>query len=688
LDQASALLAQKRPGEAARIYLHTLRIMPNSEAAYHGLGDALQGLGRYQDAVRAYRQALSLNGDSPDSHNNLANSLQILGQFDEAAAHYRRAIELQPDLAPAWSNLALLLQSQGRMDEALQHHRRAADLMPAHTLILNNLAYALIAEKQYAEAMTVCQRVIELNPKYAPAYNHLGVTYDRLGQFQEAGTSYRNALSLDPRMADAHNNLGHLIERQGRLDEAAEHYRIALGIEPNVAEVHNNLGNVLAAQGLIEEAVSAYRRALESRPNYVDAHSNLLFTLNYSEVHTPESVFEEHRRFGAVHELRVRSDVLPHANTPDTMRRIKLGYLSPDLRKHSVAYFMEPILACHNRWEYELHAYYNHPTADEVTERIRRSFDHWVDCFGMSDSELARRIRADGIDILVDLAGHTAGNRILVLARKPAPIQVLWIGYPNTTGLSAMDYRLSDEVFDPPGQTEYLSTEQIVRLPTRYCFQPPPEAPPVTSLPALSRGYVSFASFNVFNKIGSKVLLTWAQILQAVPDSRLLIANVKTDTTADRVQAFFREHGIERERLTLIDRVAFDDYLALHDRIDLCLDSFPFNGGTTTFLSLWMGVPIITLEGRHAAGRQGVTILGHLGLPELVATSTQEYVAIARHLAADLPALNRLRMSLRQRLASSSLLRPEETARAAEEAFREMWVRWCLQQEQSVMSGP
>ena len=479
--------------------------------------------------------------------------------------------------------------------------------------------------------------------------------------------------AINARPADAmfHFNLGNMYQDLGLLDEAIASFQQSLQCQPHAVNTLLGLGTALRAKGLADEAIASYRQALLIEPDYDVAHNNLLFVLQSSSTCPPAEIFAEHLRYAERLEAPLKPGWQPHANSREPERRLKVGYVSGDFRQHAVAYFIEPILASHDKAVVEVYGYSNNTVHDRYTERIASHMDHWLVCQGMSDAQLAQRIRADGIDILVDLSGHTALNRLLVFARKPAPVQVTWIGYQGSTGLSAIDYRITDAFMDPPGLTERYHSETLVRLPNGgSAYQPEPDCPTVNALPALSSGELVFASLNTLSKINPAVVSLWARILHALPQARLMLGNVTDSEIAKRLTDQFSQVGIAPERLILQPQMATADYLALHQRIDIGLDPFPYNGGTTTMHSLWMGVPVITLAGQHAVSR--------VGLPGFIAHSEDDYVQCAIRFARDLPALNEVRQSLRQRMSAAEWA-PANITRHLEAAYREMWRTWCKQ---------
>jgi len=457
--------------------------------------------------------------------------------------------------------------------------------------------------------------------------------------------------------------------------------RRVIRINPNIAEAHYNLGIIYAKQGLPAEAIKSYDRALAIKPAYIEAYDNKLLAMHYLDSLSPAEIYQAHQKFAERFETPLKSMWQHHANTLEPERRLKIGYVSPDFCRHSVGFFIEPILAEHDKSKVEIFCYYNHTQHDAVTDRIMASADHWVTCGGMSDNQLAARISADAIDVLVDLAGHTSDNRLLVFARKPAPVQVTWIGYPNTTGLTAMDFRLTDAQADPEGGTEQWHSEALFRLPHCFlCYGPPADCPEVSALSTLEKEQITFASFNNLTKINDAVLRAWADILHRVPAARLLIKGSVTidQSLHERILQVFVRKGLKRERVHLLTRTkSFREHLLLYNNVHVALDTFPYNGATTTCEALWMGVPVISLMGKTHVARVGGSLLSTAGLDELIATDREDYIRIAVELASNKDRLGRMRQNMRARLRNSPLTDARGATRSLEDAYRTMWRIFC-----------
>jgi predicted O-linked N-acetylglucosamine transferase (SPINDLY family) len=451
--------------------------------------------------------------------------------------------------------------------------------------------------------------------------------------------------------------------------------RKAVELDPEDAEAHRNLGCICYLAGKATDAVASLRKALEIKPDFIGAYSDMLFALNYVP-HTPEELFAEHVRFGKQFGEPLYKVAPPNRNKAEVNRRLRVGYVSGDLRLHPVANFIEPVLANYSREGFEVYCYANQEINDAVTERLRSMVDCWRQVSALSDDELAEAIRKDGIDILVDLSGHTALNRLLVFARKPAPVQVTMFGCMQTTGVPGVDYRITSEVLDPTGTSEHLNTEELVRLPAGAApFLAHAECPEVNELPALKNGCVTFASFNNPSKVTAEVIATWAAVLHAAPGARMLIVGRDGDQLGGAIEA----HGIAPERLEFLKLLPIKEFLALHHRVDIALDTFPYNGGVTSFVSAWMGVPFVTISGDDAVSRVGESVLRVAGLPELVAADTAEYVRKAVNAAGDLQRLAGWRKAMRPHLEEWGNGGATFTAQL-EQAYRDMWQCWCESQ--------
>ncbi len=665
-----------RYGLAVELIEKSIGLIPSSPLAYNNLGTVFLDEGKFVDAAACFRRAIALKPDHAEAHSNLGLALEGTDKLAEAIDCYRAAVGYEPGLTEAHLNLASALRKQGVVEEACGAYRAALIFQPDNVVALEGLGFLLRCHGKSGEAIPAYRHALMLMPDNAEMHFGLAHALQEIGGLDEAVVHYRRALELESRSAESHVGLGGVLHRQGRLEESIQAYRKALACKPDFAEAYSSMALPLQQQGRVEEAVACCRRAIDIKPDYAEAHSNLLLTLQYTHS-TPTELFIEHLRYAERFETPLKASWPVHDNAPDPCRKIRIGYVSGDFRHHSVAYFIEPVLENYDKVGFETFCYHSHPQQDAVSARIATLADHWITCWSLSDEELALRIRSDGIDILIDLSGHTAYNRLPTFARKPAPVQMTWIGYPATTGLAAMDYRITEESLDPLGMTENYHTETLLRLPAGATFRPSPDSPPVNTLPALSSPHFTLACLNAIFKINRKVICLWSRILLALPHARLVLGNVTEPATRQRLLEMFASEGVGEERLVILPRMPIGDYLEMHLEIDLALDPFPYTGGTTSFHSAWMGVPMITLAGDDARSRCGVALMMDLGLDQFVAWSEAEYEERAWRVSMNLPELNRVRQSLRDRMAAHLHRSPPILTHDLERALRAAWVKWC-----------
>jgi predicted O-linked N-acetylglucosamine transferase (SPINDLY family) len=629
---------------------------PSAEAEYNR-GVTFHSAERFTEAVECYRRAIALRPNLGEAHNNLGTALQRLGRIDEALACFQRAKELLADSPDVSNNLGMVLHAMGRWEAAAESYRQA----------------------------------LARRPDLPEALNNLGHTLQKMGRAEESLDCFRQAMRLRPDSPGIVNNLGNVLKELGRLDEAIACYDRALGLRPAYPEALNNLGNALKDSGRLDLALAAYDQALELRPDYAVAHSGRVYTLHFHPDYDTAAIFQEHVRWNQRHARPLARFIQPHDNDPSPHRRLRIGYVSADLYDHVIGRFMLPLLANHN--EFEIFCYASVACPDAMTERLRGYADVWRGVVGLNDEQLADLIRQDRIDILVDLTMHMGSSRLLAFARKPAPVQVTYLAYCGTTGLEAMDYRLTDPYLDPMDTTPTQEatrlpnySEQSVHLPrTWWCYRPPEDVPEVGPLPAVEAGRVTFGCLNNFCKITSPTWDAWGQLLQAVPSARLMV-HACEGTHRQQARDRLAQAGVDPARLEFAGFQPLAQYFHRYGEIDIALDPFPYTGGTTTCDALWMGVPVVSLAGRTAVSRGGLSILTNVGLGEWVARSPQEYVRMAAQLAGDLPRLQQLRQTLRERMKRSPLMDERSFATDMEAAYRRMWQTWCAARECSEYS--
>jgi len=703
------LQALGRWDDATAAYRRVLQADPRSADAHFALGVTLQSQENYRGAIDAYEAAVNLQADLSGAFNNLGICRQRCGDLSQAAAAYSQAIALQPDSALARSNLGTVLQDLGRMDEAVDMLRSAVALEPlvsSHAVnlgialcrrgdhaaaegilsgtlqrdagnaeVLFNLGNALHGMGRAPEAMERYRQALVLRPDYADALNNLGNIHKELGEFTSAAACYEAAIHVRPDFVVALNNAGCLLRTLGRIDEAEHLLRRAVQLNPSHAALYDNLGSVLKDAGELDAAINCFRKSLELDPDGAATHSNLAYALCFQSPEGPP-ILEECLRWNQ----RFAAKWLPteHRRAGDRSadRRLRIGYVSADFRDHCQSLFTIPLLAHHDHAAYEIFCYAGVVRADDYTRRIMGLADVWRDVRLLDDGALCELIGEDRIDILVDLTMHMAGGRPLVFARKPAPIQIAWLAYPGTTGIGAMDYRFTDPRLDPTDVAGHYS-ERSVRLPDSFwCYDPLADEPKINSLPALERGHLTLGCLNNPCKLTEPTLALCGGVMRGLPGSRLLLM-APPGRHRSRLLQRLAAQGIAAERVDFTPFRARAEYLRSYHDIDLGLDTFPYNGHTTSLDSLWMGVPVVTRVGRTCVGRGGLSQLYHLDLLELAAETDSAFIAAAVALGSDLPRLAALRGQLRGRLESSPLMDAGRFAKHIEAAYREVWTDYC-----------
>jgi predicted O-linked N-acetylglucosamine transferase (SPINDLY family) len=705
------------------------------EPSYHThLGNVLRRAGEPNDAIAAHRRAIALNPDFAEAHGNLGNALRDKGDAEAAIASYTRAVEIHPGFADAFVHLSLALRERGQFDAAVAAAKRALAIQANSSQALIHLSAALAALRNWDEALAAARKAANAHPSSGAVFFNLGKIASDAGRHDEAEIAFARAIALEPRRWLSHHNLGVARTILGKRQAARDSYLAALAIEPNFAPTHCHLGCVLYDEGRIGEAEARHREAARLQPDFADAHvnlgtalhqlgrleeaqaatlqglglkcgvemsapgamgvvenlrqfssidanaapilSNLLVYMHYDPRVSNFDLIAAARRYGEM--LTVAPFAARFANDRAPARRLRVGYVSADFRWHAVGYFLVGVLEARDPEAIEIFLYGNNARSDHFTARLRAAADHWRDIAGLSDASAATLIREDAIDILVDLSGHTAGNRLPLFASRPAPVQASWLGYFGATGVPDIDYLLMDKYAAPDaGAGDY--PEAIVRLPRgRFCYTPPNEAPEPAGPPSLTQRFVTYGSFNNIAKVNDAVVALWAELLRADPTSRLVLKwrTLGEPPTRDRLRDAFAAHGVAPERLDLRGASPHVEMLAQYGEIDVALDPFPFGGGLTTCEALWMGVPVVTWPGDRPASCQTQGFLDAIGLGECVANSANDYIARATALGVDGPRLSELRRSLRGRMAASSACDGSRFARALEAAFARMWRTW------------
>lgn len=611
-----------------------------------------------QSQVWAMRGLLALHAGQPEL------SLQFLDH----------ALRLTPADATSHSHRAVALMSLNRLEESVAAFERSTQLAPADSSTLNNLGVALHRLRRYADSAKICREAIALSPTSVEAHNNLGLSLYEMGQPKEAANSFRQALSIQPNHGAALANLALTLARIGQLDESIDTCRRVIQLDPNNANAYNILGNALRLSAQITDSLDAFRQASTILPDWIVPRTNLLFTLLFDPRANAADLLHAHRQFDADIARRFYSQNRVFPNISDPARRLRIGYSGAHFFDHCQSFFTLPLFSNHNRDQFEIFCYSNVVSPDAISERHRGMVDHWRNTAQLTDEQLADQIRNDQVDILIDLTMHMEGSRSLCFARKPAPIQIAWLAYPGTTGLSAMDYRLTDPHLDPPGEHDLDYSERSIRLPDSFwCYDPLTSDPPVNPLPALEAGFVTFGCLNSFSKVNSDVLSLWRELFAAIPSARLLLLAPPGRCR----QRCLDEMRIDPNRVTFVDTQSRPDYLKTYHRIDLCLDAVPYNGHTTTLDALWMGVPTVTLLSQRVVGRAGLSATRNVGLSEFVAETSSQYIDIAIRASSDLSRLADLRAGLRHRMEQSPLMDGKRFARNMEDIYRRVWMDWC-----------
>jgi predicted O-linked N-acetylglucosamine transferase (SPINDLY family) len=700
-----------RHRDAAVALRRGLDLEPQSPDGYFALGAALQADGDDAAAIAAYEAAIVRRRDFGEALNNLGTCLQRTGRWDEAAAAYASVLRLQPDAADARANLGVIALEQGRLAEAVALQRQAVGLRPQIARYALNLGIALCRQRDFAAALAVLEALIarepgnaearfnaaialhglgmlpeaalayrhatQLRTRYAEAYNNLGNVYKELGEFTAAAAAYESAIEARPGWVLALNNAGCLMRTLGKLDRAAALLEQAIAIEPSLAALHDNLGSVRKDAGELDAAIASFRQALILDPNAAGTHSNLVYALSF-QCAEGAPILAEARLWSERHAAVLYRRPATTLRDPD--KRLRIGYVSPDFRDHCQSLFTIPLLAHHDRGAQEIFCYASVERPDAITQRLAAEASVWRDVRRVDDDTLAATIGADGIDILVDLTMHMGGGRPLLFARKPAPIQVAWLAYPGTTGLTAIDYRISDPRLDPPldgGGGEEPYSERTWRLPDSFwCYDPLTRDPEIGPLPVLTRGRLTFGCLNNPCKLTDRTLQLWGAVMRALPEAQLLLM-AREGRQRDLLRNRLAAVGIVATRVDFVPYRPRAEYLRTYQQIDVGLDTLPYNGHTTSLDSLWMGVPVISRVGRTCVGRGGLSQLAQVGLAALAAETDDEFTAAAVALARDLPGLAALRAGLRARLEASPLMDAPRFTRHLEAAYRAMWRAHC-----------
>lgn len=664
-------------------YLRAIKLNNTYSPAYYNIGVLYSEMGKYDEALECYNMAVKHNPLYVEAYCNIGVIHKTFQRLEQAIIYYKKALQVNPNFQIAKNNLSIALtdmgtklKNEGNLQEGIKHYKQALYYNSRYPDVYYNLGVAYGEKLKYERAITHYELAIHFNPMCCEAYNNLGVIYKDMGNLEKAMQSYEAALMINPKFATTLNNIGVVYTVQGKMEEAFASLKSAIVENPFYGEAYNNLGVLYRDEGLMKEAIEAYEKCIQLNPLSRNASQNKLLAINYISDYPLEDLYKNHVQWGQQFQRQFK--IMENENQTEleiSSHPLRIGYISPDFFTHSVSYFIEGILVNHNPEKCHVICYSNILKGDAKTMRFKELAHSWRDIHSLTTEQVASLIRSDKVDILVELTGHTAGNRLDVLALKPAKIQVTYIGYPNTTGLKTIDYRFTDEIADPPDSKQKYS-EELVYLPKCFLCYTPPDAGDVVSLPCLTNGFITFGSFNGLVKINDNVIDIWASIMKLLPNSRFILKS-KPFASASTRQRFldrFSAKGIDSSRFTLLTLIpSCKTHLQTYQYMDLSLDTFPYAGTTTTCESLWMGVPVVTLKGNTHAHNVGCSLLTAVGQESLIAYSKEEYVKIAVDLAQDVSRLQHMRKTLRPSMKNSWLCNAPEFTKGLEQIYQDLW---------------
>ena len=663
--------------DAKKAFETAVKLQPQNPEILNNLGNLYTDMGDAEKGLEYNERSLAVAPDLPISQYNRAVSLQKVGRIEDAIAQYEAVLKSSPDFAPAHCNLGILARETGDLSLAIAHGQKAAELDPQNSDYYYNLGLALNEAGEYDDALACFEGAYTIKPDHAHAYNDHGNVYFAMRQFESAISSYAKAVELAPNSAGMHNNLGNAYLKIGSLVEAKVEFLRALELRPSHANAHSNLASLYKDLGELELAHQHYEQALEHQPDFTVAYSNMLFTMNYDPHKSGEEIFEWYKEFNKRYAAPFCSEQKPHENDRSHGRRLRVGYVSGAFHKHSAVFHLLPLFEGRNRKDFEVFAYADIAQTDGYTEQYKANCDHWIKINDLDNAAFVERIRSDQIDILVDISGHTRGGRLLTFARRPAPVSLHWLDFGYTTGMDAIDYYLGDEHVTPARDDHLFGEREVWRLDgPSVVYRPGPDMGDVSPLPAKKNGFVTFCTLSRSVRMNEKTIKVWAEILKRVKGSKLRLdsRNYMDSMMCDQVAEKFAKFGIERDRLIMGFNSPPWDVLR---EIDIALDCFPHNSGTTLFEHLYMGNPYVTLYNRASVGTLGGAILRHCGFGEWVAQSEEEYVDIAVDLASDLDKLADIRATIREKMQDSPAMDEKAFVKRMENAYRQMWTRYC-----------
>lgn len=680
MDLVEAMLSLGHTEQALEKLNSVIIHHPDNSAAHGKLGQIYQKQGEISQALVSYARALKNQPYNPIILEKFGAILRTQGNQDGALVCFKSAVEASPNSAELQHAYGITLLNQERLAAAENAFRSALKIHPGYTPALRSLCHLLELHGRFAEAEAGLLRYAEIDNESPESLYEIGRNLVQQKKEVEALDWLRRAIKAKPDYELAHISLSAALNSTDDPLTAMEELKESIKILPNLPHLHTNLGIINLSLSRADDAIACFRKALEINPRFSHARSSMLFALSHSTKITPEELYREHRAYGKLIEEEVKGkEYTTYSNSRTTDRPLKIGFVSADFRNHAVAKFVIPFFEeLHKRPEFITYAYSNHGAVDESMLAIQKNMDVWRTVVQWSDDKLAEKIREDQIDILVDMSGHTAGDRLKVFARHPAPVQMTWLGYPGTTGLKAMDYLVTEESLLPGENISPQFTEKIIRLPRAFSFDGKSTIQPVGAAPCIENGFITFGSFNRLNKINREVIALWSAVLRAVPGSRLQMAAMPANGAPEELLAWFQEESISEDRLYFYPRSGFSEYLKLHNQVDLCLDTFPYTGGTTTLHALWMGVPTLTLAGKTYPSYQGALVAHQVGLEKyLVARDFEDFIQKAIFLAKNKIFLNMIRKNLREYLIKSNNEKISQIVDGFTKSFLTVWSMWC-----------
>lgn len=662
---------------AISMIIRAIRNCPANPYYHTNLGTVFQAVEQYEKAIQCYQKAIDINPDYAEAYYNMGNVLVARNEYEKAIHWYRNVLRILPNHLDAVYNMANCYKKLEQYHQAIDFYTKAIRINPDHSASHNNMGNAYMALNKKKKAAGCYKRALKIFPDFPEALYNLAQTYQRTGRVREALSLYQKALEHNPAYAAAYNNLGNIFQDLGMVNDAILCFQKALSAQPEFLEALNNMGNCFKDMGEIDKALRCYRTVLDINPDFIAAHSNLLYCMNFQEGQNAKQLFQQHQAWALQHTSTLKRIIPLKGTDQSSDKHLRIGYISPDFRQHPVTHFIEPLITGHDRSSFTIYCYSDVDNSDPATERIKSGADAWRDIAGESDQRVAEQIQKDSIDILIDLAGHTANNRLTLFARKPALIQISYLGYPNTTGISEMDYRITDSWADPPGKTDHLYSEKLLRLPSGFlCFTADEAIPVASETPSCRSGRITYGSFNQPAKITHEVIRVWSEILSRVQHSQLVLkSKIYCDTMVQKwTRDQFVEYGIMPERIKLLEHhLSHAEHLNSYQHIDIGLDPFPYNGATTTCEALWMGVPVIVLAGESHVSRVGVSLLNSIGRPELIADSMDEYIQKSVSLGNDPTRIQEYRNRLRSAMRNSGLTDRKTFCASFEKILKKIW---------------